>query len=173
MLSLSLAAWERDVSDGDEMSPHPSPGPLQKNSSQSWSPVMLLTSSGLSGSLRAEAEKPSRAQGGQLELHDQICQMLHEVFRQSMTHLQTHVCSLNEVIQGFQRSNCVLFTWKTQKLTCSYKCFGHYPQLWGGWSELPVEWPDWPTLGLFIIYRYRDITDHWIHMAIMLYTSIL
>lgn len=51
-------------------------------------PTNRAPSSRLSSQLSAALLKQLSAQGGQLELHDQICQMLHKVPRQSLNHLQ-------------------------------------------------------------------------------------
>lgn len=47
-------------------------------------PTNRISSHRVSNQLRAELRKRPAAHGGQLELHDQICQTLHKVPRQSL-----------------------------------------------------------------------------------------
>lgn len=61
---------------------------MRPRNSSSPKPTNRAPSYRLSSQLSAEPLKQPSAQGGQLELHDQICQMLHKVPRQSMNHLQ-------------------------------------------------------------------------------------
>lgn len=49
-------------------------------------PLILLRHTGCRAS--SALEKQPSAKGGQLELHDQICQMPHKVPRQSINHRQ-------------------------------------------------------------------------------------
>lgn len=57
---------------------------VRPRNSSSPKPTNRVSSHRLSNQLSAEPLKRPAAQGGQLELHDQICQMLHKVPRQSL-----------------------------------------------------------------------------------------
>lgn len=57
---------------------------MRPRNSSSPKPTNRVSSHRLSNQLSAEPLKRPAAQGGQLELHDQICQMLHKVPRQSL-----------------------------------------------------------------------------------------
>lgn len=57
---------------------------VRPRNSSSPKPTNRVSSHRLSNQLSTEPLKRPAAQGGQLELHDQICQMLHKVPRQSL-----------------------------------------------------------------------------------------